>query len=95
MRLYTNKVHEVVSMAINNLRSARMWEAEALGAEELNNHNYYGIDYAMRKSDELWDIAKRQYIISGDMRKASPERVEALYRRAEALDMEALKIENR
>lgn len=64
MRLYTNKVHEVVSMAINNLRSARMWEAEALGAEELNNHNYYGIDYAMRKSDELWDIAKKQYIIS-------------------------------
>lgn len=95
MRLYTNKVHEVVSMAINNLRSARMWEAEALGAEELNNHNYYGIDYAMRKSDELWDIAKRQYLISEAMRKASPERVEALHRRAEKLDMEALKIENR
>lgn len=95
MRLYNNKVHEVVSMAINNLRSARMWEAEALGAEELNNHNYFGIDYAMSKSDKLWDIAKEQYLISKAMRKARPERVEALYRRAEALDMEAWKIEKR
>ena len=95
MRDYKNKVHEVVSMSINNLRSARMWEAEALGAEELNNHNYYGIDYAIRKSDELWDIAKKHYLISVAMRKAHPERIETLYRRAKELDMEAIEIENR
>lgn len=95
MRDYKNKVHEVISMAINNLRSARIWEAEALGAEELNNHNYYGIDYAMRKSDELWDIARKQYLISVSMRNARPARVKTLYKRAEELDMEAIEIENR
>lgn len=92
--MYNNKIHTVVHWAIENLRSARNWEAEALGAEESNRYNYYGISYAMSKSEDLWHIAKMQYLISKKMRKY-PERVDSLYRRALRLDEEADKIENR
>lgn len=95
MRYYDNKVHEVIKMSLDNLRASRFWTAQAEEAQEVNAHNYYGIDYARSKADELKAISIALYKISNQMRSADEQRKIKLFNRAEELDWEAWKIGNR
>ena len=95
MRFYTDKVHEVIKMSLDNLRASRFWGAQAEEAQEVNAHNYYGIDYARSKSDELKAIAFALYKISEQMRNANEQRKIKLFNRAEELDWGACQIDNR
>ena len=95
MRMYYNDgLHTVVSYAIRNLRASRFWARQAEEAQEVNAHNYYGIDYAKSKADELKSIAYALYSISKKMRSADEQRKIKLFNRAEELDWEAWKIVN-
>lgn len=94
MRYYTDKVHEVVKLSIDNLRASRFWEAQAEEARAMNEHNYYGIDYALNKADKLKSIAYRLYDISKQMRTAQGQRKVKLFNRAQEADWEAWDIEN-
>ena len=95
MRYYNNKIHEVVKMSLDNLRASRFWARQAEEAQEVNAHNYYGIDYAKSKEDGLKAIAYALYVISKKMRIADGQRKIKLFNRAEELDWEAWKIANR
>ena len=95
MRFYNSKIHEVVKMSLDNLRASRFWGAQAEEAQEVNDKNYYGIDYARSKSAELKSIAFALYKISKQMRNANGQRKIRLFNRAEELDWEACQIDNR
>ena len=95
MRYYNNKVHEVIKLSLDNLRASRFWGAQAEEAQEVNAHNYYGIDYARSKADELKAIAYALYVISKKMRNADEQRKIRLFNRAEELDWGASQIDNR
>lgn len=95
MRYYDNKVHEVIKMSLDNLRASRFWGAQAEEAQEVNAHNYYGIDYAKSKADELKAIAYALYVISKKMRIADGQRKIKLLNCAEELDWRASQIDNR
>ena len=94
MRYYTDKVHEVVKLSIDNLRASRTWEAEAIEAYELNCNNHYGISYANSKAEAFKDIAYMQYRLTQLMRNASNTRIKKLYKQALILEEEAWKIAN-
>ena len=94
MRYYTDKVHEVVKLSIDNLRASRFWEAQAEEARAINAHNYYGIDYALNKANKLKSIAYRLYDISKQMRTAQVQRKVKLFNLAQEVDWEAYAIEN-
>lgn len=93
MRLYNNKLHTVISISLDCLRGARFWQAEADTARELNPQNYYGIDYAESKAQDLQAMAVACYKISKAMRTARPERVDTLYERAFEISWEADEVE--
>lgn len=94
MRYYTDKVHEVVKLSIDNLRASRTWEAEAMEAYELNCNNHYGISYASSKAEAFKNIAYNQYRLTQLMRNASSTRIKKLYKQALFLEEEAWKIAN-
>ena len=94
MRIYNDKVHEVIAMAIDNLRDARFWQAQAEEARAMNGHNYYGIDYALSKADKLKSNAYYLYNISKQMRKAQGQRKVKLFNLAQEVDWEAWEIVN-
>ena len=94
MRYYNNKVHEVIKMSLDNLRSARFWKAQAEEARAINSHNYYGVDYALTKADKLEAIAYELYHISKQMRTARGQRKVKLFNRAQEVDWEVYAIEN-
>ena len=95
MMYYKSELHTVVGYAIRNLRASRFWEKQAEEAQEVDAHNYYGIDYARSKSAELKDIAFALYNISKQMRNTNKQRKIRLFNRAEELDWEAWEIDNR
>ena len=96
MRMYYNdELHTVISYAIRNLRASRFWAKQAEEAQEVDAHNYYGIDYAKSKADELKSIAYALYSISKKMRNTNKQHKISLFNRAEELDWEAWKIDNR
>lgn len=95
MRFYTNKVHEVIKMSLDNLRASRMWEAEAMEAYELDYNNHYGIGYASSKAKAFKEVAYNQYRLANLMRNASNTRIKKLYKQALILEEEAWKIDNR
>ena len=95
MRMYYNdELHTVISYAIRNLRASRFWARQAEEAQEVNAHNYYGIDYAKSKADELRAIAYALYAISKKMRSTDKQHKISLFHRAEELDWEAWKMDN-
>ena len=94
MRYYDNKVHEVVKMSLDNLRASRFWEEQADEARAMNEHNHYGIDYALNKADKLKSIAYVLYDISKQMRTAQGQRKVKLFNQAQEVDWEAYSIEN-
>ena len=94
MRYYTDKVHEVIKLSLDNLRASRTWEAEAMEAYELNCNNHYGISYASSKAEAFKDIAYNQYRLTQLMRNASNTRIKKLYKQALILEEEAWKIAN-
>ena len=92
MRTYTNKVHAVVSMALNLLRDSRAWRKMEHEAYLINPYNYYGIDYAGSKCELFRYSALEMYHISKKMRKADKIYFNKLYRRALRLNEEAKEI---
>lgn len=88
MRFYTNKIHEVIKLSLDNLRASRFWRAQALEAYETNCNNYYGISYARGKSEDFKEISYNQYRISQLMRNASSTRIKRLYKQALMLEEE-------
>lgn len=94
MRYYNNKIHEVIKLALDNLRASRTWEAEALEAYELDYSNHYGISYASSKAEAFKDVAYNQYRLANLMRNASNTRIKKLYQQALILEEEAWKIAN-
>lgn len=94
MRFYTNKIHEVIKLSLDNLRASRTWEAEAMEAYEIDYNNHYGISYASSRAESFKDIALNQYRISNLMRNASNTRIKKLYKQALILEEEAWKIAN-
>ena len=94
MRFYTNKIHEVIKLSIDNLRASRFWEAEAMEAYEADYNNHYGISYASSKAEAFKDIAYNQFRISQLMRNASNTRIKKLYKQALILEEEAWEIAN-
>ena len=95
MMYYSDEIHTVVSYAIRNLRASRFWAGQAEEAQEANAHNYYSIDYAKSKADELKSIAYALYAISKKMRNTNKQNKISLFNRAEELDWEACQIDNR
>lgn len=89
MITYTNKVHAVVSMALNLLRDSRAWGTMEHEAYEMNPYNYYGISYAGSKCEFFRYSALEMYHISKKMRKADKIYFNKLYRRALRLNEEA------
>ena len=94
MRFYTNKIHEVVKLSIDNLRASRFWEAEAMEAYEIDCNNHYGISYASSKAEAFKEVAYNQFRISQLMRNASNTRIKKMYKQALILEEEAWKIDN-
>ena len=74
MRFYTNKIHEVIKLSIDNLRASRFWEAQAMEAYEADYNNHYGISYASSKAEAFKDVAYNQFRVSQLMRSASTTR---------------------
>ena len=94
MRFYTNKIHEVIKLSLDNLRASRTWEAEAMEAYEADYNNHYGISYASSKAEAFKDVAYNQYRLTQLMRSASNTRIKKLYKQALILEEEAWKIAN-
>lgn len=94
MIFYTNKVHKVIKLSLDNLRASRTWEAEALEAYEIDYNNHYGISYASSKAEAFKDVAYNQFRLSQLMRNASNTRIKNLYEQALILEEEAWKIAN-
>ena len=94
MRIYNDKVHEVVKLALDNLRASRSWEAEAMEAYQTNHNNYYGISYASGKAEAFKNIAYSQYKLSQLMRNTSNTRIKRLYKQALILEEEAWEVVN-
>lgn len=94
MRFYTNKIHEVIKLSLDNLRASRTWEAEAMEAYEIDYSNHYGISYASSKAEAFKDVAYNQFRLSQLMRNASNTRLKKLYEQALILEEEAWKIAN-
>lgn len=92
MITYTDKVHVVVSMALNLLRDSRAWGAMEHEAYKMNPYNYYGISYAGSKCERFKFGAIDMYNLSKKMRKADKKYLDKLYRRALKLNEEAKEI---
>ena len=92
MITYANKIHVVVSMALNLLRDSRAWGAMEQEAYEMNPYNYYGISYAGSKCERFKFVAIDMYNLSKKMRKADKIYLDKLYRRALRLNEEAKEI---
>lgn len=94
MRFYTNKIHEVIKLSLDNLRASRFWRAQALEAYEADYNNHYGISYASSRAEAFEDVAYNQFRISQLMRNASNTRIKRLYKQALILEEEAWEIDN-
>ncbi len=92
MITYTDKVHVVVSLALNLLRDSRAWGAMEHEAYEMNPYNYMGIDYAGAKCELFKFSAIEMYNLSKKMRKADKKYLDKLYKRALQLNEEAKEI---